>query len=221
MERGGKEAQALPERTGKPRGFWARVRGAFAAPELGPPPEPPESWVRRITDDQNLWLTAIQEQRQGDLGEASVRFLEDAHLEELRGHRARSGLSLAQAASVLREAGEEALSDVCYRAAAERFRLHAAEVVDRSPREALWSLERAATFYAFAQATEQLDEVRNKYAVLHVALHPDQADKLPQVFAKPPAAAPEVARAGGPLPKKGVKISREYAARLERLLERF
>ena len=208
---------AVPE---KPRSFWTRDRDALRAPDLTVPQEMPGSWARRITDERNLWLTAIQHQLQGDLGEAALRYLEDARQEVLRDQRARSALSLAMAGFVLREAGEEPLATVCYRGAARQFRRHADQAVESSPRDALWSLERAATFYALGQQREEIEEVRAKFMVLNAALHPDQADRVPEVFLRPTVEVREPPRAGGPTPSKGVRISREYVAQLQKLLER-
>lgn len=205
----------------KPRGLWRRLRDALAAPDLTVAPDLPESWAHRITDERNLWLAAVQEQLQGDFGEAAVRFLEDAQVELALGRKARSALSLASAAFVLREAGEDKLAIACYRGAAQQFREHADRAVDGSPREALWSLERAGAFYRLGRLPEEVEKVRSKHAVLNAALHPDQADKIADVFVKTEIEPKKPSAAGGRLPTEGVQISREYTARLEHLLERF
>src|SRR3972149_3685302 len=166
----------------------SRVQEALRARDGTVPQEMPGSWARRITDERNLWLTAIQHQLQGDLGEAALRYLEDARQEVLRDQRARSALSLAMAGVVLREA--------------------------------LWSLERAATFYALGQQREEIEEVRAKFMVLNAALHPDQADRVPDVFLRPIVEVRGPPRAGRPPPSTGVRISREYVAQLQKLLER-
>lgn len=204
----------------KPRGFWSKLRDAFSAPDLTPEAQLSESWARRITDEQNLWLSAVQQQLQGDPGEAAVRYLTDAQWELYYGRRARAALGFASAGFVLREAGEDALAIACYRGAARQFRAHAEDAVGNSPREALWSLERAGLFLSMGRQPEELAEVRGKYAILNAALHPDQAEKLPEVFAAPAGELKERTVAGGPIPKQGVRISRDYTARLEQLLER-
>lgn len=206
-------------RPAKPRGLWARVRDAFRAPDLTVRQDMPGSWARRITDERNPWLTAVQHQLQGDLGQAALGYLEDAKRELVRGQRARSALSLAMAGLVLSEAGEDPLARVTYRGAARQFQQHAEDAVESSPRDALWSLERAATFYALGDQLDAIEAVRAKYVVLNAALHPDQAERVPEVFLHPRAPAREPRRAGGLLPSR-VRLSREYVAELQRLLER-
>lgn len=209
--------EAISEET--PRGLWARVRDALSAPGFAERQEMPGSWARRITDEANLWLTAVSSQLQGDFAEAATRYLEDSKRELLQGQRARAALSLAMAGFVLKEAGEEPLAIQCYQGAARQFRAHADESVATSPRDALWALERAGVFFALGRRPEAIDEVRAKYKVLNAALHPDQADRVPEVFLQPEAPM-RPATAGGGVPRaRGVRVLRDYVARLERLLD--
>lgn len=201
------------------RGLWARVRDALRAPDFTVRQEMPGSWARRITDEANLWLTAVQRQLQGDFAEAATRYLEDSKRELLQGQRARAALSLAMAGFVLKEAGEEPLAMQCYQGAARQFRAHADDSVATSPRDALWALERAGVFFALGRRPEEIDEVRAKYTVLNAALHPDQADRVPEIFLQPEGPTRPATRGGGEPRARGVRVLHDYVARLERLLD--
>ena len=108
------------------------------------------TWVDRITDESNLWLSAGKAEETGDYSASAALYLVDAAACLERGAGARGALSCYCAAECLSKLEASAEADWMYSEAGRLYAALADHGVSGSIREALWALQRAHACYVLA-----------------------------------------------------------------------
>ena len=100
-------------------------------------------WLERLTDDANLWLTAVRMEEQGELAKAALLYLEDATkcLDESTVVRAALGGTCA--ADCFAKLGLRGRARRLYHVAGMLYWDNADARMGASVRESLWSLQEA------------------------------------------------------------------------------
>ena len=124
------------------------------------------TWVDRITDETNLWLSAGKAEEAKDYQGAIVLYLEDASACLERNSLVRGALSCNCAAECFSIMGARAQAIWLY---SEAGRLYAGideHAVSGSIREALWALQRAYACYVLAGDEERSRGIMDAYKFL-------------------------------------------------------
>jgi hypothetical protein len=117
-------------------------------------------WLERLTDDANVWLTAVRMEEQADYAKAAALYLDDATkcLEE--GTIVRAALSVTCAADCFARLGLTSRSRRLYHVAAMSYWDNADARIGSSVRESLWSLQEAYESFVLAGEEENAEQVR-------------------------------------------------------------
>ena len=130
------------------------------------------TWLERLTDESNIWFSALRAEAEGDFVSAIVLYLRDATESLEPGSLVRAGLSCCCAADCLAKTGDPGRARNLYREAAGIYRENFERAISVSVREALWSLERAYECYLLAGDSEGAQEVREVYKPLTHRAYP-------------------------------------------------
>jgi hypothetical protein len=116
-------------------------------------------WLERLTDDANLWLTAVRMEEQGELAKAALLYLEDATkcLDQTTAVRAALGGTCA--ADCLAKLGLLAKARRLYHVAGMLYWDNADARMGSSVRESLWSLQEAYECFLLAGEGENAKRV--------------------------------------------------------------
>ena len=123
---------------------------------------PVAAWMRRLTDESNLWFLAVKSEDAHRFADAANFYLREATECVKKNMLVHAALSCACAASCLEELGDVASADRLYSEAASIHLDNAIRVVGVSIQERLWSLERAHVFFLLAHEPQSAGEVRSK-----------------------------------------------------------
>jgi hypothetical protein len=115
-------------------------------------------WLERLTDDANLWLTAVRMEEQGELAKAALLYLEDATA-CLQGAVARAALGGTCAADCFAKLGLRAKARRLYHVAGMLYWDNADARMGSSVRESLWSLQEAYECFLLAGEEENAKHV--------------------------------------------------------------
>jgi hypothetical protein len=117
-------------------------------------------WLERLTDDANIWLTAVRMEEQGELVKAALLYLEDATkcLEESTCVRAALGATCA--ADCLARLGFRGRARRLYQVAGMLYWENAGARMGESVRESLWSLQEAHVCLLLAGEEADAKEVQ-------------------------------------------------------------
>jgi hypothetical protein len=124
------------------------------------------TWLDRITDESNLWLTAARSEEAGDYASATVQYLRDAVACLNRGSKVRAALSCFCAAECLGSMGDGAGARSLYSQAGKLYSAIAEHGVSGSIREALWALQRAYACYVLADLVKEGETIKEAYILL-------------------------------------------------------
>lgn len=123
-------------------------------------------WLERLTDDANVWLTAVRMEEQGELEKAAVLYLGDATscLEESTVVRAALGVTCA--ADCFARLGLTSRSRRLYHIAGMLYWDNADSRMGSSVRESLWSLQEAYESFVLSGEEENASQVRSAFESL-------------------------------------------------------
>ena len=131
-----------------------------------------QSWSERLTDSNNLWLDATRSEDEGYFLKASTLYMEDAIICWKNGFLGRAALSSSCAASCLAKIRRSDVARIIYKESAKIYEENALLVLDRSIREALWSLQRAFEIYTIASEEDKAKAALEKYVSLAAKVFP-------------------------------------------------
>jgi hypothetical protein len=133
---------------------------------------PVVTWIYRILDESNVWLSATKMEGMGRLVDATLLYLKDA-TESLRiGSPARAGLSCTCAADCLSDLGAGSLARKLYLKSATIYRRSADTHTTGSIREWLWSLQKSYENFLSAGDAASAESAYGEYALLAKRVDP-------------------------------------------------
>lgn len=157
------------------------------------------TWLDRITDESNLWLSAVQAEDSGDTGRAAALYLEDASVSLEAGAAPRAALSCSCAARCLLSVGALQDSRTLYFEAGVTYSEIAASRFANSIREALWALQRAYLCFLMAGDVGESERAKREFESLVRRADPFEGGSW---FELPKVPAPNPGLPGGaPVPE--------------------
>jgi hypothetical protein len=124
------------------------------------------TWLDRITDETNVWLSAVKAEEAEDLETAATLFINDAATCLGSGSLVRAALSCSCAADCLSRAGAVEPGKRLYFEAGVMYSDTAEAMFSSSTREALWSLRRAYECFVLAEDVKESERARESFALL-------------------------------------------------------
>jgi len=121
------------------------------------------TWLDRLTDDSNLWLTAVRLEERGDLAKAITLYLEDATKCLTANSLTRAALGGSCAADCLAKGGDTENARAVYNAVARLYWESADSSIGVSVRESLWSLQEAHESFLLAGERENAETVKDLF----------------------------------------------------------
>lgn len=115
-------------------------------------------WLERLTDDANLWLTAVRMEEQGELLKAVLLYLDDATKCLDEGTAVRAALGATCAADCLAGLGLPGKARRLYHVAGMLYWDNADLRMVTSVRESLWSLQEAHESFHLAGEAENANQ---------------------------------------------------------------
>jgi hypothetical protein len=117
-------------------------------------------WLERLTDDANLWLTAVRMEEQGEVAKAALLYLEDAAECLDQSTLVRAALGVTCAADCFARLGFLRRAVRLYHVAGMLYWDNSDARMGSSVREALWSLQEAYECLLLAGEEENAAQVR-------------------------------------------------------------
>jgi hypothetical protein len=124
------------------------------------------TWLDRITDESNLWLSAAKAEEARQYQSAAIQYLADATQCVGRGASVRAALSSFCAADCLVMLGDAADARLLYFQAGRLYSNIADHGVSGSIREALWALQRAYASYVLAERPKEAEAINEAFRLL-------------------------------------------------------
>lgn len=157
------------------------------------------TWLDRITDESNTWLSAVKAEEGSEFGRAATLYLEDASESLEAGSAVRAALSCSCAASCLWKLGAEGDARRLYFEAGVIYSETAGSKFSTSLREALWALQRAYICFVMAGDVKESEKAKDEFHVLAGRANPfveRNGFDLPEV--SPPVRGAEGANSASP-----------------------
>src|SRR5207237_6079082 len=123
-------------------------------------------WLEKLTDDANLWLTAVRMEERGELAKAVLLYLEDATTCLDESTVVRAALGATCAADCLVRFGLPGKGRRLYHVAGMLYWDNADARLGASVRESLWSLQEAHEAFLLAGEEENAKHVRQLFTSL-------------------------------------------------------
>jgi hypothetical protein len=130
------------------------------------------TWLDRITDETNVWLSAVKAEEGGDFGSAAVLYLDDAAACLKRNSTIRAGLSAYCAADCLARAGGGEMAKRLFLEAGVLYSEKAEDKLSDSIRESMWALQRAYACFVQAGDAKEAERVKEELSVLAMRANP-------------------------------------------------
>jgi hypothetical protein len=130
-----------------------------------------KTWLQRLTDESNLWFSAVKAEDDGDFVAAASSYVEDAS-QCLERNLVRAALSCNCAGSCLTKLGAPAQACTLFELAAKIYMENSGIAMSESIREAMWSMQEAAENFTLAGDYAEASKVRNKYLALASRTNP-------------------------------------------------
>ena len=124
------------------------------------------TWLDRITDESNLWLSASKAEEAKEYPRAAIHYLEDAGECFERGSKGRAALSCYCAAECLAAMGATEEAKSLYVQSGKLYTVIADHGVSGSIREALWALQRAYACYVMAEQVKEAEATNDAFKLL-------------------------------------------------------
>lgn len=131
----------------------------------------------RITNESNLWLSAIKMEDEGDYLKAFVFYLKDSSECIKQNSFVRAALSCSCAADCLAMDGNLAGARQLYLQTATLYENNAVHVIGNSVREALWSYQEAYEYFNLACENNKAQSIYEKYVSLSRKVNPFFGEK--------------------------------------------
>jgi hypothetical protein len=142
------------------------------------------TWLDRITDESNLWLSATKAEDSKDYATASLLYLEDAVACLDRNSLVRGALSCSCAADSLGKLGASAEAKRLYLEAGGLYASLADHGISGSIREALWALQRAHACFVLGGHIKEAQTVLESFDLLARRANPFDASPFWSVMPK-------------------------------------
>ena len=170
-----------------------------------------KTWLQRLTDESNLWFSAVKAEDEGNFLEAASNYVDDA-ARCLQQNLVRSALSTSCAANCLMKIGAISRARTLHLTAAKIYMDNSDMALSGSIREALWSMQEALENFALAGNYKEAVHVRDKYLALSARINP---------FARPTIQLPLLEKKATPSDSvtKEPDIPRDLASRIYGFLE--
>ncbi|SRR5713101_8889708 len=130
------------------------------------------TWLDRITDETNVWLSAVKAEEANDLHSAATLFLNDAASWLEKGSTVRAALSCSCAADCLTKAGAVEQGKRLYFEAGVIYSEIADARLSNSIRESLWALQRAYECFVLAEDVKEAEGSRENFEILAKRANP-------------------------------------------------
>ena len=169
------------------------------------------TWLDRITDESNLWLSAAKAEEAKDYATAAVQYLGDAGVCLERGSKVRAALSCFCAAECLSAMDGRADAKRLYHQAGKLYFAIADHGVSGSIREALWALQRTYACYVQAEQVKESEAINEAFK--HLARRANPFSGEPQWLEMPKFVPKEWAGAG-----EGAQVPREAKEAVDEFL---
>ena len=171
-----------------------------------------KTWLQRLTDESNLWFSAVKTEDEGDFVTAASNYLEDAS-QCLGRNLVRAALSCSCAANCLVKLGAITQARTLYSLAAKIYVENSGFVMSESIREAMWSMQEAAENFTLAGDYKEADAVRSRYFALASRTNPFARPSIPKTEERTPVAELLVSNT------KQVRLPQSLANQIGRLME--
>jgi hypothetical protein len=109
------------------------------------------TWIERITDETNPWLTANMKEDEHDYLQAVTLYLKDAGECLSQNALVKAALSCSCAADCLAKIGQSYYAQVLYSETAHLYLENADSIIGKSVRESVWSLREAHEYFLLAE----------------------------------------------------------------------
>jgi hypothetical protein len=129
------------------------------------------TWIDRITDETNPWLTATKKEEEYDFPQAVRLYLKDAADCLKQNVLVKAALSCSCAADCLTKLGQVRNAQLLYSETARLYLENAYLVIGKSVRESLWSLREAHEYLLLAEDKLAARQVYDRY--IHLASRVD------------------------------------------------
>jgi hypothetical protein len=123
-------------------------------------------WLEKLTDDANVWLTAVRMEERGELAKAVLLYLEDATACLDGGTLVRAALGSTCAADCLVTMGLSGKGRRLYHVAGMLYWDNADARLGASVRESLWSLQESHEAFLLAGEEDNAKHVRQLFTSL-------------------------------------------------------
>ncbi len=124
------------------------------------------TWSDKVTDKNNPWFLAIDLEDSGRYADAAEFYINSAISSWQNGSYVRTALSCSCAANCLEKLSNLNLAIQLYYESASIYESHSLHIINKSIREAIWSLQRAYQGYLQAQRKDKAEEILGKYESL-------------------------------------------------------
>ena len=142
-------------------------------------------WLERLTDDSNLWLSAVRLEEKGELWRAILAYLEDSAKCLDEGRVVGAALGGACAADCFCRVGDLESSRRLYHLAGMLYWENADDSIGRSIRESIWSLQEARECFSLAREDENARDAELLFYALARRANPFIGDR--EIFMLGPA----------------------------------
>ena len=171
-----------------------------------------KTWLQRLTDESNLWFSAVKAEDEGDFVTAASNYVEDAS-QCLGRNLVRAALSCTCAANCLAKLGATAQACTLHSLAAKIYIENSDVAMSESIREAMWSMQEAAENFTLAGDYKEADAVRGRYFALASRTNPFARPSISKAEEGTPVA--ELLVSNG----KQVRLPQGLAEQIDRLIE--
>ncbi|HEV2138181.1 MAG TPA: hypothetical protein VGR53_05015 [Nitrososphaerales archaeon] len=130
------------------------------------------TWLDRITDETNVWLSAVKAEEANDFQPAATLYLNDAVAWLGKGSPVRAALSCSCAADCLTNAGVVEQGKRLYFEAGVMYSEIADARLSNSIRESLWALQRAYECFVLAEDVKEAEAARENFELLAKRANP-------------------------------------------------
>jgi hypothetical protein len=146
------------------------------------------TWIERITDETNPWLTASKKEDERDFSQAVTLYLKDAGECLKQGALVKAALSCSCAADCLAKVNQFRDAQRLYSETAHLYLENANFVIGKSVRESLWSLREAHEYFLLAEDKLATRQVYDRF--IHLASRVDPNIGNGEMTQVPPSRTP-------------------------------
>lgn len=131
-----------------------------------------KTWIEKITDDSNLWLSAVKHEEERNYVDAITLYLKNATNELNQNSLVTVALDCVCAGNCAKEMNYFQLSKKLYHQAGKLYEFHHKKMLSDSPNESLWSLLQAYDVYLITEDFVNSQRVSSEYRSLMHRINP-------------------------------------------------